>query len=345
MKKSYDIGKSLKEAYWALEQAKNVIITTHVNPDGDALGSSLALWHYCREKGKKANIICTNNLPYNLKFMAGADQIRRFDPAKDFELFLMADTVFVLDLNDATRLRDLESYVVNSNARKIVVDHHPEPKKFADIYAVDIESASAGELVYRLIKHDKDYAVSKPVAESLYVAIMTDTGCFRFPRTVPETHRAIAELLECGADPVELYDKVYNTMPLNAVKLLAEAMRSMEVFCNGRLCVMVVPEEFFINTQTSEEVVENFVEKTLAIDGVEVGVLLVDQPIRNEMRISLRSKGDFSVKELAAKFNGGGHINASGARAMRQNIYELRRRIVDEAGQIFARRDGRKLCV
>jgi phosphoesterase RecJ-like protein len=170
--------------------------------------------------------------------------------------------------------------------------------------------------------------MSHGVAESLYLAIMTDTGSFRFPRTDALVHLIISELIECGADPVMLYEEVYNKIPFSSMKLLGEAYAGMEIYSEGKFCLMTIPRDLFAKTGSKEDDIENFVESILRIDGVKVGVLITELPDRSEFRVSFRSKGNYNIRDIAFQFGGGGHLNAAGARIYNTTLAEVKEKLV-----------------
>lgn len=296
-----------------LKNSKKILLTTHTNPDGDAIGSALALFHYLRENGLNVQIIISDDVPRNLQFLSGSKFVETYNHNRHNSFIKSVDTVVFLDLNDISRTRLLSQVLEQSSAFKIVIDHHTNPKYFADLLYSDIESSSTGELVYRLIKSDENFKMNRDIAENIYVAIMTDTGSFRFQKTNAEVHRIIAELIECGADPYHIYDFVYNQNPLKIVRLLGLALSKMQLQHNGKVCIMIIDRNDFAATGTNFRDTEFFVDRTLSVEGVEIGILLTEVIERGEFKISFRSKGNVQVNGLAEALGGGGHINAAGA--------------------------------
>lgn len=317
-----------------LYSSSHVILSTHINPDGDALGSTLALYHWLSNRGIKTDILIDGVVPSNLKFLPGSENIKTFDPKKHNKLFKLADTIVILDLNDSKRLRALEMNVLTSGARKILIDHHINPKDFVDLYVVDTEAAATSELLYRIFDKAKS-TFTKEMAIGLYTGIATDTGNFRFNRTDAELLHMASKLIEYGADPVDIYEQVYNQNSFNAVRLLGMAIANMELHYDNRMCVMKVSNYMFESTNSVEDDVENFVEKTMSIEGVCVGVLITEVKERNEARVSFRSKGDIPVRKLAEIFNGGGHLNAAGARIHNLPFDEVVSKVIEEAHILF----------
>jgi len=296
-----------------INNSKRITITTHVNPDGDAIGSTLAFYNYLKLYDKECRLIIHSPVPYNFKFLPGADEIMQYDEAMD-DYILTSDAIFVIDLNDIDRTKSPAETIKKSESNKIVIDHHINPKEFADIYLVDDEATSAGEIVYYLLKSDKSFKLNKEISECLYSAIMTDTGTFRFPRTDGSIHRIIADLIDNGADPVYLFEKIYNTRPARVMKLFGEAFAGIELMADGKLCIMTLTKKHFLKAGAKNEDVEDIVEQSLAIQNVQVGILFSEMLDSDEIRISFRSKGDIFIRDVAVKFNGGGHQHAAGAR-------------------------------
>jgi len=328
--------KKIEEIKELIGTSKKAVILTHTNPDGDAVGSSLGLREFLEFKGLRVRIFINGGIPDNLKFLAGSEEITIFDETEHRKILTSADIIFILDLNDSSRLKSIESTLLMSKAYKIVIDHHLEPKDFADLYLVDTEASSTGELIWMLITSDKDFKLSKDAADALYVAIMTDTGSFRFPRTDENVHKIIARLINSGADPVRNYDEVYNKQSLESVKLLGEGFASLESYCGGKLLLMTLTRNMFERTGAMEDDIENFVERLMFIKDSLIGILITQVPTREELRISFRSKGTLSVRELARLYGGGGHVNAAGARIYDSSAIEkTKKSLIDEASELI----------
>jgi phosphoesterase RecJ-like protein len=303
----------------AITGARSVVITTHVNPDGDAIGSSLGLWHWLRDRGVDANVVLPNAAPSNLRWMPGASSMLTFGPAGT-QLIDKAEVIVVLDLNTLTRLGELGLRIAASSARIINIDHHTHPQDFAHIAHIDTSSCSTCAMIGELLlTGGAPSEISPEIAMCIYTGIMTDTGSFRFPRTTPGVFRLVAELVEKGADPVVCFDEVMNQSSFGRTKLLGTALASLRLSADGRLCTMAVRRQDLLDTGCSVDDVEGFVHHTLSIAGVQMGILFVE--VDGEIKCSFRSKGEVLVRDLAALFGGGGHVHAAGAR-VRQRPYE-----------------------
>lgn len=325
-----------KEIIQSIKDSQNIIITTHTNPDGDALGSLLGLYHLIKNNfKKKAKLMIDSSIPENLMFMKGSNLVERYDDHDDSDI-LNADLIIILDLNNLSRLKVMGDIYGMSGANKIVIDHHIDPKEFADGYYVDTKATSTGELIWK-IANETNLKFDNASAEAVYTAIMTDTGSFRFERTNEETHLITADLIKNGANPTKCYDEIYNRKSFESMKLLGKAISDMEVFHDGKMSIMTILDRYFNETGAGEDDTEGFVANTLSIDGVEIGVMITQVKIRNEARVSFRSKGNYSVRDIALKFGGGGHEFAAGARITGGDIDQIKERIVDAAESILNR--------
>lgn len=330
-----NLSDKLQKCHEYIDKAQKIIIATHMNPDGDAIGSALALYHYLTAKGKEATAIIDSPVTYDLDFLEGVDKMHVFSQPQDHELIINADLIIIADLNNTKRLRSIEPSVIESKAKKIVIDHHIDPKDFADHYCVDTDACSTGEILWKLIDIDNDFKINRPVAEALYVAIMTDTGSFRFDKTDGEVHRIIGNLIDAGVSPSYVYDKIYNNMPVDVKRLNGIALSMTEIYCNEKLALISITKDIFEETGTSGGDVEGIVEQLLSIRGIKIGVLLTEIADKNEIRLSFRSKENYAVRDFAVELGGGGHINAAGARVKNGNIDELKEKIIKMACKIL----------
>lgn len=302
------------------ENSEKIIISTHFNPDGDAIGSALALWNYLKEHNKDATIIIADDVPKNMRFLAGADKIMKFNSKTNLHLIKQADIIVLVDMNDYSRSMGLADVFKEANAKKIVIDHHIGININTNYSLIDTNASSTGELIWRIISHTSGLKLSKPIAEALYVAIATDTGNFRFPKTNAQLHRIIADLLDSGADPTYLYENVYNQKSINQMRLLGRSLANVKILFNDKVCLMAISEKDFRETQTSYQDTEFFVEQTLSIEKVKIGILISEIYQRSEYKISLRSKDDYDVQKVAYLLGGGGHLNAAGITLKSQSL-------------------------
>ncbi len=308
--------------------AHRVIITTHVNPDGDAIGSELALAAALRQMGKEAAVINHNATPENYQWLDPQEEIIHFIPEKHRDLILKSDLTVILDTNQPDRLRSLEPFIRQSSSPILIIDHHLEPHPFGNHYLIDEAATSTGELVFKIMQ-ELHLEITPAIASSLYTAIMTDTGSFRFPRTDPEIHSIVAELLGKGADPSLCYINVYEQWTAGRMRLLGEVLDSMKTAHNGRVAYVVCTQKMFRATGTTEVETDNFTTYPMSIRGVVIGILFNE--LATGVKISFRSKGNIPVNRLAAEFGGGGHLNAAGARLIEGSLDDIVTKVVDRS--------------
>jgi phosphoesterase RecJ-like protein len=312
-----------------LRQRTTFVLTTHVNPDGDAMGSEAALAGFLRDAGKTATIINHSPTPAVYDFLDPENTIRTYDPARDDSLLASADVIVILDANQPDRVASMERAVLASPAVKICIDHHLDPHPFANYTLVDDDATSTGEIIYRLLTSIPDVSFSRGVASALYTAIMTDTGSFRYPRVDAAIHRAVAHLLECGADPVALYTNVYERWSPGRIHLLGETLAELKTAAGGRIASVSITRAMLLKTGTAEEDTDNFTTYPMSLQGVSVGILFLEVP--DGVKISFRSRGDIPVNELAREFGGNGHKNAAGARIQGVTLADIEQRVLNAA--------------
>jgi phosphoesterase RecJ-like protein len=313
-----------------IETHTRFVLTTHVNPDGDGLGTEVAIARYLQKLGKQATILNYSATPDNYLFLANLHPIYQFDPSKHTHIIEDAQVILVLDTNHPDRLVNMKSALLSSQAVKICIDHHPEPGDFADLYILDESSTSTGEIVFRLMNYLNSHSIDSESAIALYTAIMTDSGSFRYPKTDSETHKIIAQLIQMGADPVAIYEHVYEHSSINRVRLLGLALAHMQITDNGKIAYIVLTREMLESTHTSEIDTEAFVPYTLTVDRVQIGLMFSE--IHGIVKVSFRSKGDIWINELAKEFGGNGHKNAAGARIQNARLDEIISQVLENAG-------------
>jgi phosphoesterase RecJ-like protein len=298
-------------------QSSSIVIVTHTNPDGDAIGSSLGLYHFLRSFHPNANVcvIVPNEFPSFLKWMPGVEDVMVFQSSEDASLKVLAnaDLCFCLDFNSLKRTDKLSTHLEVSNVFKILIDHHPQPENTFDLMISCTQSSSTSELIYDLI-HTMigNGALNKDVASCLYVGIMTDTGSFSYSCRRPDTYLAVAELIRQGIDSELIHRKVYDTYSENRMRLLGYCLSErLTVLKDFRTAYIYLTDDDLTRFDHQNGDTEGVVNYALSIEGIVLAVLFTQKEDR--IRLSMRSKGEFSVNDLARKhFNGGGHKNASG---------------------------------
>jgi phosphoesterase RecJ-like protein len=289
------------------------LVVTHIRPDGDAIGSQLALAHFLREAGKHVYVLGSDHTPRNLAWMDPRNQIEVFD--RDPSQFIRigeADAVVVVDANALHRVGPLESTLAEHRGTRFVIDHHPDPQPLFDHMLVDTERSSTGEIVFEMFEHRGLDRLSPAAAEALYVAILTDTGSFRFSTVTPRVHEITARLIEIGSlAPEEIHNNVYKTRSLAGQHLLGLSLGTLQLYFGNKVGIMTISKPMLERTGAHTEEAEGFTDHILAIEGVEVAVLAMQ--VADHVKLSFRSQGDMPVNRLAASLGGGGHFNASGA--------------------------------
>ena len=298
-----------------IENAKNIVITTHKGPDGDAIGSSLALYHLLNRLDKNVSVIVPDAFPDFLNWMEGADNVICFDKNQEQaeKLIDAAEVIFSLDYNALNRIGDMGSVIEKATGIKVMIDHHQDTQDFAQHYFVDTDSCSTAQLVYEFIhKINKEQLLNKAIATCIYCGIMTDTGSFRYPSTTAETHRIIAHLIECGAENSLIHQEVYDNNTTDRLKLLGYALSNkMQVFEKHQLAYIALSAKEMNDFNFKKGDTEGLVNYPLSIKGIKLSVLLTEK--EDGIRISFRSKNEVYVNKIAQQhFGGGGHVYAAG---------------------------------
>ncbi len=288
----------------ALKDGNRYAVLIHISPDGDAIGSSLALAHTLISLGKKVDLFCQDTLPDSYEFLDGVKLFKRSLQPEDWY-----DTSVIVDCSDLERLGSL-SVIIKSSAKSLNIDHHITNSYFADINYVDINAAATAEIIYEIIS-ELAGTIGLSVAEALYTGILTDTGNFSFSNVTSRTHRITADLITRGVNPEKISILVYKNHSLNKIKLWGRAIDSLETDYAGKFAMITITSDMFENNSAKEFDVEGVVNFALDIKGVELAVLIREM-ITGGVKVSLRSKNFIDVSRLAAQFGGGGHKKAAG---------------------------------
>jgi phosphoesterase RecJ-like protein len=316
-----------------IKSNQSFLITTHVNPDADAIGSEIAFHKLLSVLGKKSQIINHSSTPYNIKFLDTDNVIEKYDEALHKTLFNSYDVLVALDFNRSDRMVSMQKGFSESRQLKICIDHHQDPEDFVDFLFIDNEYAATGHILYDFIKSTGIVKINKEIAAPLYAAIMTDTGSFRFERTTADLHRLVAELLDTGINPTEIYNQLYDESKLSKIKLLGRCLNSLQLIANNSIGYMILTQNDFSEFDALESDTENFVNFILSIEGVTLGMLFIE--LKNGFKVSFRSKGNLPVNKLAGLFGGGGHTNAAGARFKDSEMTGMIPKILKEAENFF----------
>jgi phosphoesterase RecJ-like protein len=320
--------KDLEGLRTLLASPKKVVIVTHFKPDADALGSSLGLAGYLAKKGHSVAVISPSDYPDFLTWMPGKEMVIALTkdsivPQQKAKALIEAcDVLFCLDFSSLKRINEVGEMVKTSTAKKVMIDHHLEPEKFADFEKWDVSSASTAELIFELIDEWGDRElIDQDIANCLYAGLMTDTGGFRHNNTTHKEFLIASELVSRGANPSEVAKKIYDTNSLERLRLTGYALSQKLVVLpeyNTAYMTLTWEELRQFGSQTGDT--EGLVNYGLSIKGIKMAVLMYDR--KEEIKLSFRSLADFDVNALARKhFEGGGHKNASGGQS-KQNLEE-----------------------
>jgi len=298
--------------------AQHIVITAHKSPDGDSIGSSLGLYHFLNQFECKVSICHPDQAPNFLMWMPAAGEIHAYDLEEQLvqEKLENADLIFCLDYNSSSRIGKMEKALLNSKAKRVMIDHHRDPDlEFCDIMFSDITSCSTAQLIYEIIvASGYNQRVNKEVATSLYTGIVTDTGSFRFSSTLPKTMRIAAELMETGIEHWRVHEQIFNANSIDRIRLNSFAMlEKLEIIANGKVAYVSLTEDELAKYNATKGDTEGLVNQALSIAGVQMAVFLKESD--GIIKCSFRSQGDIPVNEMASEhFGGGGHLNAAGGK-------------------------------
>lgn len=312
-------NKQLTALKSLLQSPKRIVIVPHKNPDGDAIGSTLALNQFLSSEGHQSVAIAPNNYPDFLKWLPGEKNVLHFDKhiKKAEKLIEEAEIIFTLDFNMFSRAGDMEKSLENAKAKFVMIDHHRQPDDYADFMSSDISASSTCQMVYHFIeKLGKTETITPEMATCLYVGIMTDTGSFRFPSTTSDTHRVIANLIDKGAKNAAIHQKTFDTNSPEKLRLLGTALENLVVLEDLHTAYITLSQKELDNHNFKKGDTEGFVNYGLSVKGIVFAAIFIENKQENIIKISLRSKGDFDVNTFAREhFSGGGHLNAAGGKS------------------------------
>lgn len=299
-----------------LTESKKIVITTHHKPDGDALGSSLGLYHWLKKKNHDVHVVVSSDFPVFLDWMPGRETVITYpeNPELVKELLANADLIFCLDYSALSRTDILADCIRNAPAQKWMIDHHLDPEEFAQLTYWNSNAAATAQLVYTFIVDvlEAKEDIDAQIATCLYAGIMTDTGSFRFRSTTSAVHHIIANLIDAGARNWEIHEHVYNSATEKKLKFLGYCLLNcLEVIPEYNTALFALSRTDLAKFEITTGDTEGLVNYALSVKGIRLAALIVD---RTEIiKLSLRSIGDIPCNEICKKyFNGGGHLNASG---------------------------------
>ena len=313
------IKNQLEQLKQWLDKPATVVIIPHKNPDGDAMGSCLAWQGILNQLGHSTTVIAPNDYPTFLHWLPGHDSVLIYENNQEVadKLIAAADMVFTLDFNTLKRIDQMGVRVSESSAKKIMIDHHQEPDDYADIMFSNPAIGSTCEFVFQIIEGlGLVQNINKDIASSLYTGIVTDTGSFRFPSVTAATHRAVATLIDAGANHSQIHEKIKDNARPDRLKLLGIALNNMIFITKYKTAYITLSQDELDACNYQKGDTEGFVNYGLSVAGIEMAVLMTESKKENMIKISFRSKGDLAVNLFAKTyFEGGGHINAAGGKS------------------------------
>ncbi|MBA4198189.1 MAG: DHH family phosphoesterase [Chitinophaga sp.] len=311
--------KAISEFYPLLNQPKNVVITTHQKPDGDAMGSSLALYHFLIQFGHNVTVISPTNWANFLQWMPDVNKVIDFEAHqhKAQTLTEHADIIFCLDFNVLHRTKHFAKIIEQAKAERILIDHHEQPQVEAFAYGIsNIYKSSTCEMVYDfIIDSENADKLNLNIAQCLYTGVMTDTGSFRFPITSASVHKMVAHLKELGLQHTVIHENIYDNFLENRLRFTGFVLlHRMDVLYEYNAALMSISKQDLLKFNIKTGDTEGLVNYLLTIEGIKFAAIVIDRD--EERKWSFRSKGNFDVNTFARKhFEGGGHFNAAGGRS------------------------------
>lgn len=309
-----------------LKCARSAAILSHIMPDGDSIGSMLALYSVLKRMGKEAEIFSCDNVSPVYSFLPGYDEIKKCSDAVKRKY----DVLIVLDCGNMDRTGDCCSDIIKYAAASINIDHHVSNSMFADFNYVDTNASSTGEIIYQIIK-SMGVVILKEEASCLYTAILTDTGCFKYSNTSLETHRIAGDLISSGIEFGDIHDLMYRNYSFSTVKVLGRVLSSIELFNDGQIALMQLLKENFEGFKLQDVDTTDFINYARDISTVEAAVF-IKQVSPNEYKVSLRSKHRLDVRAVCEKYGGGGHVRAAGC-TINESLQKVRDIIINELRQ------------
>jgi len=320
----------IEQFYPNLSNPFKAVITCHQKPDGDAMGSTLGLYHFLKSLGHEVVVISPTNWAQFLDWMPGVENVIDFEANKTSSIQIVndADYIFCLDFNILHRTKHLAPIIAASKAVKILVDHHQQPDTPSFEYGIsDVQMSSTCEMIYDFIVQSGHInLINIDIATCLYTGLMTDTGSFRFPSTTASVHKIVAHFKELGLKHAKIHEHIYDQGSEARLKFMGNAfLNRMQVFPECNAAMMAIPKTDIYKFDLKTGDTEGLVNYLLSIQGIKLAAIVIDR--EEERKWSFRSKGNFDVNIFARNhFEGGGHANAAGGRSSKS---------VDETAQDF----------
>jgi bifunctional oligoribonuclease and PAP phosphatase NrnA len=333
--------QQLSQIFPELVSPKQVVITMHQKPDGDAMGSTLGLSHFLKQFGHEVIVISPTNWAAFLNWMPGVENVLDYDKqfAEANTIIEKADWIFCLDFNTLSRTKNMEAALEAATGKRILIDHHQEPATEKFVYGEsDVTKSSTCEMVYDfIISSGHADKINEDVATCLYTGVMTDTGSFRFPNTSANVHRMIADLKEKGLQHAAIHEALFDNGTEARLRFLGNVLSNrLEVFYEYNTALIAIPQADLIKYDIKTGDTEGLVNFPLGIEGIKMAAIIIDRG--EERKCSFRSKGQFDVNTFARTyFNGGGHFNAAGgatSETLEQAVSHFKNAMLENKNQL-----------
>jgi phosphoesterase RecJ-like protein len=303
----------IETAKMLLATSKKIVILPHRNPDGDAMGSTLALYHFLKKLNHQPILISPNEFPNFLAWMPGSETALIYEKDK-----VGTELIFTLDFNALHRTGEMEHDLTKLKAPFIMIDHHQAPDSYAEVTFSDTTYGSTCEMVYDFITALNNLElIDRIIATCLYAGIVTDSGSFKFPKTTGKTHRTVAHLIDLGIDNSEIHNLLFNNNSFESLQLLGKALQNMKLFKAQKTAYISLTQDELDRYHFKKGDTEGIINYGLSIKDIIFAAIFIENKEEGIIKISLRSMGDFDVNQLAREhFHGGGHINAAGGKSL-----------------------------
>ncbi len=303
------------EVHGVIDNANKIMLTTHENPDGDGLGSESGLYYHLNDKGRDVRIINYSPLPNEYEYLNDDNIFESYDQSTHDPWLKNVDLVIIFDVGDYVRIRTLTNAIEKYDLDTMNIDHHPHIND--DIFThnlVDLSAAATGCMVYDYLKvaRDDDQPIEKSSLEGIYTAVMTDTGCFRYSNTDNKCHEIAIQCLDAGIETHKIYQRIYENSTRSRIKLMGEFLSNLTYELDGTIAWFIITMDMMERANAGKSDVEGFSDMVRTISGVEVALMIFEQD-SSSCRINFRSKGNYSVNDIAKTLGGGGHAFAAGA--------------------------------
>jgi nanoRNase/pAp phosphatase (c-di-AMP/oligoRNAs hydrolase) len=302
-----------------LSTSKKIAIIPHRGPDGDAMGSTLGLYHFLLKNNHLPVVVSPNEFPDFLAWMPGSETVKIFEKDKQncTKILEDAELIFTLDFNALHRTGEMENVLAKLTAPFVMIDHHQKPDDYAVVTYSDTSFGSTCEMLYNFISHlGKKEDIDKTIGTCIYTGILTDSGSFRFPKTTGTTHRIVAELIDLGVENTEIPSLLFDNSSFGRLQILGRALQNMKVITEHKTAYTTLTQEELNSFDYVKGDTEGIVNYGLSIKGILFTAIFIENKEEKIIKISFRSQGDFDVNQFSRDhFNGGGHRNAAGGKS------------------------------